>query len=218
MRSGRRWLTAAEDADQLGRLINAERRDSVVATEDLWSSDAPARRRDRSSLRTCGEVRCASAGPSRSASDSRSPRARAAAICSDGCGPFSPFEPGVVVGGHAAEPCDLFTAQAAGAAPGPAEQPDVLGLQRLAAFAQEVCEFWPIHNPRLPWHGGTCTPTTVARLHGCTVARLHGCTVARRYPRPGDPPITVARRPAPNAPQPRIADQWISGSLLTPAP
>ena len=173
MRSGRRWLTAAEDADQLGRLINAERRDSVVATEDLWSSDAPARRRDRSSLRTCGEVRCASAGPSRSASDSRSPRARAAAICSDGCGPFSPFEPGVVVGGHAAEPCDLFTAQAAGAAPGPAEQPDVLGLQRLAAFAQEVCEFWPIHNPRLPWHGGTCTPTPVARLHGA----IHGLVI-----------------------------------------
>src|ERR1035441_4123691 len=53
----------------------------------------------------------------------------------------------------------------------------------------------------------------VHAYHGRTVARLHGCTVARRYPRPGNPPITVARRPAPNAPQPRIADQWISGSL-----
>ena len=204
MRSGRRWLTAAEDADQLGRLINAERRDSVVATEDLWSSDAPARRRDRSSLRTCGEVRCASAGPSRSASDSRSPRARAAAICSDGCGPFSPFEPGVVVGGHAAELCDLFTAQAAGAAPGPAEA----------------------RRPRAAAPGGVCAgslrvladPQSSSPMAWRYVHAHPGCTVARRYPRPGDPPITVARRPAPNAPQPRIADQWISGSLLTPAP
>src|ERR1022692_2192953 len=134
---------------------------------------------------------------------------RQAQPASEGCGhllgrlrPVSPFEPGVVVGGHAAELCDLFTAQAAGAAPGPAEEPDVLGLQRLAASAQKVCEFWPIHNARLPSHGGTCMPTTVTR----------------RYPRPGDPPITVARRPAPSAAQPRIADQWISGSLLTPAP
>ena len=78
-------------------------------------------------------------------------------LMSEGCGhllrrlrPGSPFEPGVVVSGHDAELCDLFTAQAAGAAPGPAEQPNVLGLQRLAASAQKVCEFRPIHNPHLP--------------------------------------------------------------------
>ena len=66
-----------------------------------------------------------------------------------------------------------FTAQAAGAAPGPAEQPDVLGLQRLAASAQEICEFRPIHNSHFPWHNDMCIPFMVARLRDA----IHGLVI-----------------------------------------
>ncbi|GMA87275.1 hypothetical protein GCM10025868_25250 [Angustibacter aerolatus] len=50
------------------------------------------------------------------------------------------LEPAVVVGRHAAQRGDLLAAQARGAPPRAARQPDVLGLQRLAAGAQQVGE------------------------------------------------------------------------------
>ena len=52
--------------------------------------------------------------------------------------PALPLEPGVVVGRHVAQRGDLLAPQPAGAAALPARQPDVLGLQRLPAAAQEL--------------------------------------------------------------------------------
>jgi hypothetical protein len=60
--------------------------------------------------------------------------------------PALTFQPAVVVGGEVAERGDLLAAQTAGAAPLPARQADVLGLQRLTAAAQELGESRPIDH------------------------------------------------------------------------
>ena len=62
------------------------------------------------------------------------------------------LEPRVVVGRHVREQRHLLAAQALGAAPFAGAEPDVLGLQRLAAAAQEVGQLRTIHH-RLQYRG-----------------------------------------------------------------
>jgi len=59
------------------------------------------------------------------------------------------LDPAVVVGGHTAQRRDLLAAQPARAPAGAAGKPDVLGLQGLAARAEEVSQLCPVHRRSL---------------------------------------------------------------------
>src|ERR1017187_9643826 len=55
------------------------------------------------------------------------------------------FDAAVVVSGHVAQRGDLFAAEPAGTPAGAVRQSDVLRLQRLAAFTQEIRQFGAVH-------------------------------------------------------------------------
>ena len=67
------------------------------------------------------------------------------------------LQPAVVVGGHAAQRRDLLPAQPAGAPARAAGQPDVLGLQGLAAGAQEVGQLGSVHDREYRRRSGGAT-------------------------------------------------------------
>ena len=80
-----------------------------------------------------------------------------------GVRPALPLEPGVVVGRHVAQRRDLLTAQPAGPAALTAGEADVLGLQGLAAQAEELREPGPVD------HHETFLPRPLGRSHGSPI-------------------------------------------------
>ena len=111
-----------------------------------------------------------------------------------------PLEAGVVVGRHVAQHRDLLATQAGGPAPLPSRQADVLGLQRLAAAAQESRQAGPIDH-RGPF------PSTASFLPGVRV----------RNHRPTIPPGRNHRPREPRISRPWIGDTGTTHGLVEPA-
>jgi hypothetical protein len=86
------------------------------------------------------------------------------------------FQPAVVVGGDVAEDGDLLPAQTGGPAALTARQADVLGLQRLAAAAQELGQPGSINHGAsfpvrcaVPFYRGAPTVSTACRSQAVSV-------------------------------------------------
>ena len=123
------------------------------------------------------------------------------------------LEAAVVVRRHARERRDLLAAQATGAPARALHEPDVLGLQRLAAAAEEVRELRPVPcpdyararplqpgtaDPRLGAHPGTADPGIDAPLSRPRVAAHHRSMTTT--PRTVRDPSALSRRTAPGDP------------------
>ena len=97
------------------------------------------------------------------------------------------LQPRVEVGRHVRQPRDLLAAQAAGPAPLPGRQPDVVGGERRAAAAQEVRERVLVHRPHdattAAAHPGTACPPTSPPLLRAAAARATWMDMTSTTPR-----------------------------------